>query len=340
MKRWLQTALAVTLAGSISSVSALDRDSPPYQPGQSVSGIVRVWESEQMQSVTRRWQEGFHRYHPNARVVVNRQGSDTAVAGLYTGSADVALLGRDPTASELQAFEWIFRYKPTQLEVMTGSLDAPGKSPALVAFVHKDNPLSKLTLAQLDAIFGHDLRRGEQGIRTWGQLGLRGKWANRPIHLYGFDAYSGSGRFFRHLVLLDSRNMNWDRVREIADRNSDGPEMGAGRRILYSLSKDRLGIAVSNLPLGKLQVKPLALAVDVTGPFVAATKENLVSRNYPLVRAGIALINRASGQAVDPTVKEFLRYILSREGQDDIVKEGNFLPLNPGNIEVQLHQLD
>jgi phosphate transport system substrate-binding protein len=207
--------------------------------------------------------------------------------------------------------------------------------------VHKDNPLSLLTLAQLDAIFGYEHLRGPQSIRTWGQLGLRGEWAKQPIHLYGFDAYSGSGRFFRHAVLNDSRNMNWDRMREITDRkNRDGSVVDAGRRILDALAMDRFGIAVSNLPIGKAQVKPLALAGDAAGPFVAATKENLISRRYPLVRAGVALINRAPGQQLDPKVREFLRYILSRDGQMDIVDEGMFLPLGAGRSDVQLEKLD
>jgi phosphate transport system substrate-binding protein len=321
---WAMLVFAVTCARA-QDVGSL----PPYEAGQSVSGTIRVWGSEAMRAVVQRWQAGFQKHHPNARIETDHTGTDVAVAGLYTGSADIALMGREPTASEIQAFEWIFRYKPSQVEIMNGSLDGPGKSPALVVFVHKDNPLSKLTLAQLDAIFGHEHRRGLDNLRIWGQLGLRGDWANRPINLYARDITSGTGRYFRRVVLNDSRNMNWDHLQEFSDtKQPDGSVKDADRQILDRLAKDRFGIAVSCLHFVHPQVKGLALAAEAGGPFVEATRGRLMARQYPLGRTGIALINRAPGQAVDPKVREFLSYILSRDGQAEIVREGDFLPLD------------
>jgi phosphate transport system substrate-binding protein len=250
----------------------------PYEAVQKVSGTIRVWSNEATRAVVKRWQVGFQRHHPDARFETNHIGTDVAVAGLYTGSADIALLGREATASEVQAFEWIFRYRPLRVEIMNGSLDVPEKSPALVVFVHKDNPLSKLTFAQLDAIFGHEHRRGLDNIRTWGQLGLRGDWANRPINLYARDTTSGSGRFFRQVVLNDSRNMNWDHLQEFSDKkNSDGSVLDADRQILERLSKDRFGIAVSNLHFIRPQLKSIALAAEAGAPFVEATREHLIA---------------------------------------------------------------
>jgi phosphate transport system substrate-binding protein len=289
-----------------------------------------------MRAVVQRWQERFRKHHPDAKIETNPIGSDVAMAGLYTGCADIALMGREPTASEIQAFEWIFRYKPSQVEIANGSLDVPGKSPALVVFVHKDNPLSKLTLAQLDAIFGHEHRRGLDNIRTWGQLGLQADWTNRSINVYGRDVTSGTGRYFRRVVLKDSRNMNWDHFQEFGDRReSDGSVVDADRQILDRLARDRFGIAVSSLRFAPSQVKSLALATESGGPFVEATKDHLIARQYPLTRIAIALFNRAPGQALDPNVREFLSYIFSREGQADIVGEGDFLPLDPDVARAQ-----
>jgi phosphate transport system substrate-binding protein len=332
---WAMLAFALTAARAQEVESP-----PPYAPGQKVSGTLRVWSNDAMRAVVKRWQEGFQKHHPDALIATNHTGSDVAMAGLYTGSADIALLGREATASEVQAFEWIFRYRPFRVEIMNGSLDAPGKSPALVVFVHKDNPVSKLTLAQLDAIFGHEHLRGLDSIRTWGQLGLGGDWANRPINLYGRDATSGTGRFFRQVVLNDSRHMSWERMQEFSDRkNPDGSVLDADQQILARLAEDRFGIAVSNLRFATPQTKPLALAAEAGGPFVEATRENLVTRRYPLARSAVALINRAPGQAIDPKVREFLNYVLSREGQAEIVREGEFLPLEEHAIHDQLGTL-
>jgi phosphate transport system substrate-binding protein len=329
------------LALAVHCSRAQEASLPRYQPGQNVSGTLRVWGNEAMRAVVTRWQVGFRKYHPNVIIATNHIGSDVAVAGLYTDSADIALLGREPTASEIQAFEWIFRYRPSRVEIMNGSLDAPGKSPAPVVFVHKDNPLSKLTLAQLDAIFGYEHRRGLDNIRTWGQLGLGGDWASRPINLYARDVTSGTGRFFRQVVLNDSRNMNWDHLREYSDgKNPDGSVIDADRQIVDQLSQDRFGMGVSSLRFIRPQLKPVALAAKADGPFVDATKENLIARQYPLARICVALINRAPGRAIDPTVREFLRYVLSQEGQAEIVREGEFLPLDPHVARIQLGKLD
>jgi phosphate transport system substrate-binding protein len=311
------------------------------EPAPTESGTIRVWSNEAMRAVVVRWQQGFSRHHRGVTVVDTPIGTDVAMAGLYTGRADVALMGREATASEVQAFEWIFRAKPARVEIMNGSLAAPEKSPALVVFVHPDNPLSKLTLAQLDAIFGHEHRRGLDPIVTWGQLGLRGDWAARPIDLYGPDATSGSGVFFRHAVLGDSRNLNWDRMREFSDEKGAGSALrSAGRQIVDALSRDRFGIAVANLGFAGPQVKALALAAGDRGPFVNATTESVGSRTYPLTRTAFALFKRLPGRPLDPKVQEFLTYILSDEGQAEVGREGDYLRLPADVVREQLRTLE
>ena len=331
-------ALLSLVSLTFTCASAEGSTSPrPYEPAQAVTGTIRVWSNAAMKGLVTRWGEGFRKHHPGASIVATTIGSDVAMAGLYTGLADIALMGREPTASEVQAFEWVYRVKPTRVEIMSGGLDAPERSPALVVFVQRDNPLSKLTLAQLDAIFGYEHLRGPKSIRTWGQLGLGGEWAARPIDLYGPDATSGTGAFFRHVVLGDSRNMNWDRMREFSDQQKpDGTVIAAGARTLDALARDRFGIAVAQLGFGRPQLKSLALANDDAGPFVEATAASVASRQYPLARTAFAVFKRLPDRPVEPAVTEFLRYVLSEEGQTEIVRERSYLRLPTDIIQKQL----
>lgn len=341
MTRLLRVVCAMLGLAVMAGSAADGQPAAGYQPGQAVSGTVRVWSNDAMKGVLRRWQDGFHRHQPGVRIVATPIGSDVAMAGLYTNHADIALMGRDPTASEVQAFEWVYQVKPTRVQVMNGSLDAAEKSPALTVFVHRDNPLSTLTLAQLDAIFGSEHLRGLKEIRTWGQLGLGGDWAARPIDLFGPDATSGTGMFFRHVVLKDSRKLYWDRMQEFSDeKRPDGGVRSAGDRILDALAHDRFGIALAHLGSARPEVKALALARDERGPFVPPTRQSVESGEYPLGRAAFALFRRLPGKPVDSAVTEFLHYILSDEGQTDVVREGGYLPLSTDAIREQLVTLE
>jgi len=283
-----------------------------------LAGIVRVAGNPELAGRVAYWAEAFRRQHPAVRVETHLTGSDTGMAALYTGKADLALLGRPPTLIEIQAFEWIFRYKPTQVQVLTGSLDHPGRSPALVVFVHRDNPLRCLTLAQLEAVFGTEHRRSTGNIRTWGELGLGGEWKDRPIKLYAPDAMSGTGRFFRQAVLGNSRMMNWAALTEFTDSADARTPHDAGRQILTALAGDRDGIAVANLGFPDDRVRPLPLAVEAAAPPVSATRETVLAREYPLVRAVTACWNCPPGAPPDPVVSEFLRFVLSEDGQKDL----------------------
>lgn len=312
----------------------------PYQSREAVSGTIRIWGDDRMETLISYWQEGFRKFHPDVRFETKLMGTGTGMAGLYTGVADLALMGRASTSSEIMAFEWVFRYKPLGIQVATGSLGVPGKTFAVAVLVHKDNPLSKLTLTQLDAIFGSEHLRGPRNIRAWGELGLTGDWKDKPIHPYGYDVETGTGWFFRQTVFKGSDKWNCD-VKEFADaKRSDGTLVDAGGRILEALAQDRYGIAYSNLGFVNPQVKPIAVASADGGPFYEATKDNLIGREYPLTRAASVYVNRAPGKNLDPQVREFLRYILTKEGQQEVVREGDFLPLTDEVIRAQLRKMD
>jgi phosphate transport system substrate-binding protein len=297
--------------------------------------VIRVWGTAQVQLLMRQWELGFRKSHPRVHVESRLTGSDVGVAGLYTGFADFAVLGRECTAFERKAFEWVFRYPPAQIQIMTGSLDRGGQAPALVTCVHRDNPLVQLTLVQLDAIFGCErLGGGPKSIRTWGDLGLSGEWADKSIHLYADDTESGTGRFFRHAVLGDSARMNWEHFTEFKG-------LDARHSILAALAADPAGLAVTGgssefVP----QVKVLALACDSGHDAVTPSLESLISRSYPLTRAVYACFNRRPDTPLDTRLGAFLRYILSDEGQEDVVQSKDYLPLNPQIRREQLQKLE
>jgi phosphate transport system substrate-binding protein len=338
MRRQLPTLL---IAGCLAAQAGAQTHGtlPAYEPKQQVSGTIRSWGNDRMQAVMTRWEDGFRRYHPGVRFETKLMGTGTAIAGLYTDVADLALMGRPVNSTETMAFEWVFRYKAFGVQVSTGSLAVPGKSYAPVVFVHRDNPLSRLTLTELDAVFGCEHRRGSKNIRTWGDLGLAGEWAARPIHVYGPDIQEATGSFFREVVLKNSYKWNCD-MKEFSDLpKPDGSSYDGLQQILDTLATDRDGVALSALGVANRQVKPLALSQEDAGPYYAPTVENVQSRKYPLSRATWIFVNRAPDRPLDPKIGEFLRYVLSREGQQEVARAGDYLPLPADVVLEQLRQV-
>jgi len=336
----LMTLCTATL-GRTQNVESL----PKYQFKQSVSGVLRLWghgspDTDFMGKLVRSWEEGFRKHHPRIQFENRMYGTASAIGALYAGAGDLAIMGREIRPFEISAFERVFRYPPLGIDIATGSLDVRNMDFALNVFVHKDNPLGKLTMTQLDAIFGCEHLRGPRNIRVWGELGLTGEWQDKPIHVYGFPINRGFAVFFQDAALGGSRKWNGD-LREFGDmRQPDGTLRDGGLRILEALAHDPDGIAYSNLRYANGQVKPLALAATDGGPYYEATKGNLIQRKYPMTRFITTFVNRAPGRPLDPKAKEFLRYILSREGQQEIVRDGNYLPLSEDAVADQRKKLD
>ena len=338
-------ALVALLAFTFQTAFAQDLDSltglDAYQPQQPVTGTIRSRGNNYTIALMKLWEEGFLKHHPTVRFETTLNGSETAVAGLYGGIADVGFLGREIYQPENEAFEEWFGYKPLGIEVTTGSYDNPHKTFALMIFVHKDNPLSQLTMAQIVGIIGCEPTPGGKGpMRTWGQLGLTGEWASRPLDVYGYGADSGFGRFFRMLILNDSYRWNSELKEFYNAKAADGSDIDSGQLILDALAKDPYGIAYSNVSYMNSNVKTLAVASKDGGPFMKPTKENVWKRTYPIARFTTVFINRAPGKPVEPKVREFLRYILSRDGQEAVLREGSYLPLTADVIRDQLRKLE
>jgi phosphate transport system substrate-binding protein len=332
-------SLMVAVLCGAADVPAAAAQMPPVV---TASATVRIWGNPEMVALVAAWQAGLRRRHPQLTITTHLTGSDVAMAGLYTGQADIALLGREATASELKAFEWVFRFPPTAVEIATGSLATAGKSPALVVSVHRDNPLAALSLTQLDAIFGHERLLGaSRPIDHWGALGLGGEWATQPINLYLYDTESGSGRDFRKVALADSRALNWERIQEFTDSGAPAARThDADVRILDALAHDRYGIAVSSLAGANDQVRGLALSAGHGTPAVAASRVTLIGRSYPLTRVAIAYVGRTPGAAVDAHVATVLRYALSAAGQRRVERDGGYLPLRADIARRQREALE
>ena len=349
-------ALCVTARARQSDRSSL----PAYQPEEKVSGVIHNFGSD-FGGLWQAWEKGFRHYQPDIRFDDTLPTSDAAMGGLVSGVADLAPSGRELIINEYLAFHETFHYNPVEITVASGSFDVKGKTWGLVVFVNKDNPISKLSMKQLDGMFGAErtgrwrglvwspeaARSAKENIRTWGQLGLTGEWADREINTYGY-APSGMSSFFELNVFHGGTkwNPNYREYVETGGREVAPNELGKRltiQQMLSELAEDKYGIAFTGMQYGRgiPQIKPVALAAQEGGPYVEPTKENFVNRTYPLVRSIYVFLNRPPGKPVPSNVREFLRYILSREGQQDVARsESSYLPLTADLAWKQLQKLE
>jgi len=349
------------LAGAVGGTQDLS-SLPPYRPERKVAGPIRNIGGT-LGGQLKVWEEGFRRYHPDIRFVDNLLSSEAAIGGLYSGASDLGPSGHDAELMDLLPFTEGFGYYPLEIVVATGAFDPgiKGGSGSLVIFVNKSNPITRLTMRQLDGIFGAERTGGLRGvvwspdcrrsakedIRTWGQLGLTGEWANKPIHTYGY-AFTGMKWFFQTKVLNggDKWNPNYREYVEtesnMVDRKSDLGQTLTIDHMLSDLSEDTYGIAYTPLHYAKRfpQVKPLALAAGEGTPYVEPTRENFENRTYPLTRSIFIYLNRAPGHPLEPRFQEFLHYVLSQQGQQEVVKHGRYLPLPADEVRTQLKKLE
>ncbi len=335
-------------------------DLPQYRPQQKVSGTIRNF-GFGLGGVLKRWETAFQTFEPDVRFDDKLPTSDAAIPALVTGAGDLAPDGGEPIITETLSFYETYGYNLTSVTIASGAYDVEGHSNGLVIYVNKDNPITKLTMQQLDGIFGTERTGGlvgfkwmlsggrgpESNIRTWGQLGLTGAWADKPIQTYG-HAPSGTSRFFQWKVLHNSDKWN-PNYREYVETGSkmigdDDPRQQGGLHHMLAdeLARDKYGIAWTVLPQAHdvAGIKAIALADHDGGPYVMPSRESFQNRTYPLVRSIYMYVNRAPKQPLDPKLKEFLRFILSRDGQDIVAKDGGYLPLPPRVVQEQLAKLD
>jgi phosphate transport system substrate-binding protein len=282
---------------------AVDPALKPYEKVSGVSGNLNSIGSDTLNNLMTLWAEGFRANYPNVNIQIEGKGSSTAPPALIEGTAQLGPMSRSMKATEGDAFEKKYGYKPTEIRV---AIDALG------VFVHKDNPVKGLTLDQLDTIFSSTNKRGGKPINTWGELGLAGEWANRPISLYGRNSASGTYGFFKEHVLKNG------------DYRSTVKEQPGSSSVVQGIASDLGGIGYSGIGYRTSGVKALALADISGGATHDPTLENALSGAYPLARFLYIYVNKKPNEPMDKLIHEFVKFVNSKEGQEIVVKDGYY----------------
>lgn len=299
------------------------------------------------------WEKAFQKYHSGVTFEYHLDTAFVAMAGLVTKQADMAPC-RKFTFSDTEGFERIFNFHPTEITFATGSLNVPGWNNAYCIFVNEANPLAKITFRQLDGVFGArrdggwigtewhpEFARGPEGnIRTWDKLGLTGQWAGKPIHVYGLNFRYNQSAIMSNILLKGSDKWNED-LRTYANfARADGTMAIAAAELMKDLAKDPQGIAYSGFQNLIRGTKLLAVAKEDASPAVLPSLETVQDRTYPLADEVYFYLARAPGAPLDPKLKEYLRFVLSREGQEFVQRDGKYLPMTAEMVREQLRKLE
>jgi phosphate transport system substrate-binding protein len=343
----LTTALALLLVASAASAQQGSPTRPPsspvarttvarlptYRPLARVSGRIVIWghgsaQRDFMGALIASWSAEFRRYQPNVRIENHMYGTSSAIGALAVGAGNLAILGEEISPDAERLFERARGYRPAKIEIANGSLATNYFDYAHQIFVNRANPLARLDVRRLEAVFGAEHRCTRANVRTWGQLGLKGAWADRPIHPYSWKTDVDFALFLRERALCGSHRWN-PATHEVSEATRpDGSQYDLGQQIVDGVARDPLGIGISNIRYARPEVKALALAWTKGSHYVAASDATLISREYPLERIIPAYIDRPPGRPADPAVAEFLRFILSRQGQTALIEQSGYLPLN------------
>ncbi len=329
-------------------------DLPEYKAEQSASGVLRIWGSGYFAQGKLRqyWEEGFRKYQPGVTFEYHLKAPALGIPALCAGLADLAP-SRHISWDETLLFQRVYERDPVEIPFVTGSLNVPGWNYAIGIFVNAANPIGKLTMEQLDGIFGAARDGGYQGttwdtriargadknIRTWGEAGLSGEWAGKAIHVYGDNLRYHIPRTFERLVFHGGDKWN-EALHEYANyKNPDGSNTLEAQQVLDAVAKDPLAIGYSTVAYPTPHTKVLAIAAQEGARYVELNLETVRDRTYPLVDEVYFYFDRAPGKPVDPKVREFVRYVLSREGQDAVQRDAKYLPLTSRIVGEQLRKL-
>ncbi len=306
----LVTAAALVLASGSAMASQLDPSLPAYNKSSGVSGNLSSVGSDTLANLMTLWAEDFKRIYPNVNVQIQAAGSSTAPPALTESTSNFGPMSRKMKDKELEAFEKRHGYKPTAVPV---AIDA------LAVFVNKDNPIKGLTMAEVDAIFSSTLKCGaDSEVKTWGDIGLSGSWTNRSVQLYGRNSVSGTYGYFKKKALCKG------------DFKNSVNEQPGSASVVQSVSASLNGIGYSGIGYKTSSVRTVALAKKEGLAFVEATPLNAVDGSYPLSRFLYVYVNKQPNKPLSPLEREFVKLVLSKQGQEVVVKDG-YIPL-PGKV--------
>lgn len=313
-------------------------------------GVIRIQGSENFQELISAWQNAFLRLHPNIRF--SDYFMPSGIGGLVTGAYDIGILGHSAWRSDYQAFREAHGHDPLEIMFATGGFDeGKANTPAPVFIVNKENPISSLSLDQIDGIFAAErtggwtrnftwttesARSAAGNIRTWGQLGLTGEWADKPIRLYGFDAtLSNWSQLIEQVAFKGGDKWN-PAIHEMVRGGTRAP---ADAQIVQAVVDDKYAIAFNIMRVVRAEPRVKALAIAGPAGPVVPSAETIFRREYPFANAVYLYVDRKPGEDLPPRIKEFLAFVLSREGQAEVAKQGLFIPLNAEAASRELQKL-
>ena len=306
MKKITHAIVAALLVAGTAGAQTIQVDPAikPYATAPGVSGNLSSIGSDSLNNLMTLWAEKFNKLYPNVKIQIEGKGSSTAPPALIAGTAQLGPMSREMKGSEVDEFEKKHGYKPTVVRVAVD---------ALAVFVNKDNPTACLTLPKVDAAFSKSRRAGyKENVKTWGQLGLTGDWSARPVSLFGRNSASGTYGFFKEHVLKNG------------DYKDEVKEQPGSASVVQGVTVDRYAMGYSGIGYATAGVKALPLAAKEGGKCYPATAEEAYAGNYPLARFLFVYVNKAPGKPLDPIVGEFLKLVLSRDGQEVVIKDGYF----------------
>jgi phosphate transport system substrate-binding protein len=307
----------ILLAGLVTAATAeqshLDPALPDYKAVSGVSGNLNSIGSDTLNNLMTLWAEGFKKAYPNVNIQIEGKGSATAPPALIEGTAQIGPMSRPMKAEEIDAFEKKYGYKPTEVKV---AIDA------LAVFAHKDNPLKGVSMKQVDALFSKTRKKGGDDLTDWGQLGLDA-WKGRAISLFGRNSASGTYGFFQEHALAKG------------DFKPSVKEQPGSSAVVQGVGSDLYAIGYSGIGYKTSGVRALPVAGD-DGKFHEADYDNCLSGDYPLARFLMVYVNKKPGQPLDKLTLEFLKFVVSKEGQAIVEKDGYF----PMPAEVAQEVLD
>ncbi|RIK77914.1 MAG: phosphate-binding protein [Planctomycetota bacterium] len=297
-------AVSFAVAAPAAAQVKVDEALPDYVPVQGVSGNIKSVGSDTMNNLMTLWGEEFIKFYPNVRIEIEGKGSGTAMPALIEGTSTFGPMSRPTSASENDTFEKKYGYKPTTL---------PTSIDMLAVYVHKDNPIKGLTLQQVDAIFSKTRKLGAKSdITNWGQVGLTGEWASKPISLYGRNSASGTYGFFKEHVLGKG------------DYKDSVKEQPGSSAVVQGVASDKYAMGYSGIGYKTADVNAVPLAAAEGEEPVAAAPENAYTGEYPLSRYLLLAVNIKPNTKLDPLRREFIKFVFSKQGQQVVVKDGYY----------------
>jgi phosphate transport system substrate-binding protein len=312
MKHSLLSLSLLVFTGSVlSAQSKVDATLPDYAVSSGVSGNLNSVGSDTLNNLMTFWAEGFKGKYPNVNIQIEGKGSSTAPTALTSGAAQLGPMSREMKSSEVAAFSGKFGYKPSKIAV---AIDA------LAVFVHKDNSLTGLSLAQVDAIFSSTRKRGAQAADTWGAVGASGDLAGKTVSIFGRNSASGTYGFFKEKVLQNG------------DYKGSVKEQAGSSAVVQGVASDISAVGYSGIGYKTSGVKALGLTIKDGGSFVEPSYENCLNGTYPLARYLYVYVNKAPNKDMDKLTSEFITFVLSKQGQEITVKDGYYpLPADVAN---------